>query len=87
MTRKTIQRPVIASALVALLGLPALAVEIDPAVDVNADAMYSYPELQVVYPDMTEDQFTVMDTNGDGLLDVDEVTAATESGMMPASDG
>ena len=55
--------------------------------DVDADGMYSYPELQAVMPEMTEDQFVVLDVNGDGLLDADEIAAATEAGMLPASEG
>ena len=46
--------------------------------------MYSYPELQAVMPEMTEDDFTVLDTSGDGLLDADEIAVATEAGLLPA---
>ena len=59
----------------------------DAEIDVDADGMYSYPELQAVMPEMTEDQFIVLDVNGDGLLDADEIAAATEAGMLPASEG
>ncbi len=59
----------------------------DAEIDVDADGMYSYPELQAVMPEMTEDQFVVLDVNGDGLLDADEIAAATEAGMLPASEG
>jgi len=56
-------------------------------IDVNGDGMYSYPELLVVLPDMTEDEFTVLDASGDGLLDADEIAAGTEAGLLPAMDG
>jgi len=56
----------------------------DAAIDINGDGMYSYPELQAVMPEMTEEEFTAMDVSGDGLLDADEITAATEAGQLPA---
>jgi len=81
MTRKTLM--LIPAAL--LLATP-LAAQ-DAAIDVNADGMYSFPELQAVMPDMTEDTFTALDANGDGLLDADEIAAGTDAGLLPASDG
>lgn len=72
-------------ALLALATSPLMAQ--DAEIDVNGDGMYSYPELQVVMPDMTEDEFTVLDANGDGLLDADEIAAGTEAGLLPAMDG
>ncbi|SEW04929.1 EF hand [Cognatiyoonia koreensis] len=81
MTRKTLM--LIPAAL--LLATP-LAAQ-DAAIDVNADGMYSFPELQAVMPDMTEDTFTTLDANGDGLLDADEIAAGTDAGLLPASDG
>ena len=59
----------------------------DAEIDVDADGMYSYPELQAAMPEMTEDEFVVLDVNGDGLLDADEIAAATEAGLLPASEG
>lgn len=69
-------------AMLAALAAPALAQ--DAAIDINGDGMYSYPELQAVMPTMTEDDFTVMDVSGDGLLDADEIEAATEAGLLPS---
>ena len=63
----------------------ASAQEVDPNIDVNGDGFYSFPEVGTVYPDLTDAQFTVMDTTGDGLLDMAEVMAAQEAGLMPAS--
>ena len=73
-------------ALVATCAAAPLAAQ-DAEIDVDADGMYSYPELQAVMPEMTEDQFTVLDVNGDGLLDADEIAAGTEAGLLPASEG
>ena len=69
-------------ALVVALAAPAFAQNAE--VDVNGDGMYSFPELQAVLPDMTEDDFTVLDSTGDGLLDADEIAIGTEAGMLPA---
>ena len=74
-----------AAALVTLAGA-ASAQEADPNIDVNGDGFYSYPEVATIYPDVTDAQFTEMDTTGDGLLDMAEVMAAQEAGLMPAAE-
>ena len=79
MTRLKLIAPI---AVLAALAMPALAQ--DEAIDINGDGMYSYPELQAVMPSVTEDDFTVMDVSGDGLLDADEIAAATQAGLLPA---
>ena len=61
----------------------AVAQEVDPNVDVNGDGFYSFPELNTVFPDFTDVEFTALDTTGDGLLDMAEVVAAEEAGLMP----
>lgn len=69
----------------ALLALPAVAQ--DATIDVNGDGNYSYPELQVAMPDMTIDDFTMLDGNGDGLLDAEEIAVGVEADILPAMDG
>ena len=64
------------------LAVPAFAQ--DAAIDINGDGMYSFPEVQAVMPEMTEEDFTNLDVSGDGLLDVDEITAATQAGLLPS---
>ena len=66
------------------LGLAGAAVaqDVDAAIDTNGDRMYSFPELTVAYPDMTEEAFTTMDTSGDGLLDAAEVAAGVTAGTI-----
>jgi len=78
MTRQTLM--LIPAAL--LLATP-LAAQ-DAAIDVNADGMYSFPELTAVMPEMTEDTFITLDANGDGLLDADEIAAGTDAGLLPS---
>ena len=75
----------LSAAVFVLIAGAASAQEADPNIDVNGDGFYSYPEVGSVYPDLTDAQFTVMDTTGDGLLDMAEVMAAQEAGLMPAS--
>lgn len=50
--------------------------------DSDGDGLYSMDELMVVYPDMTEDTFAAVDTNGDGSVDADELAAAQEAGTL-----
>ena len=71
----------------ALLAAPAIAQEVDMALDTNGDGMFSFPELAAGYPDLTDEQFTVMDVTGDGLLDSLEVGEAVAAGMITPSGG
>ncbi|HCP80040.1 MAG TPA: hypothetical protein DIT67_00015 [Octadecabacter sp.] len=75
----------LSAAVFVLIAGAASAQEADPNIDVNGDGFYSFPEIGTVYPDLTDAQFTVMDTTGDGLLDMAEVMAAQEAGLMPVS--
>lgn len=75
-------------ALIAMaLAAPVAAQEADPAVDVNGDGFYSFPELSAVAPDLTDEDFSAMDATGDGLLDMAEVAAAVDAGMLPPMEG
>ena len=79
-------RNALSIALIAgLLAAPTFAQ--DAAIDVNGDEMYSFPEVLAVMPDMSEAEFMALDANGDGLLDVDEIAAGIEAGVLPATDG
>ena len=72
--------------VLALIAGVATAQEADPNIDVNGDGFYSFPEVGTVYPDLTDADFTAMDTTGDGLLDMAEVTAAQDAGLMPMTE-
>ena len=69
--------------LVAVAGTAA-AQEVDPNIDINGDGFYSFPEIGTIYPDITAEVFTEIDTTGDGLLDMAEVMVAQDLGLMPA---
>lgn len=75
-----------AAALALTIAGAASAQEADPNIDVNGDGFYSFPELGTIFPDLTDEAFTAMDTTGDGLLDMAEVMAATDAGMMPVAE-
>ncbi len=53
--------------------------------DSDADGMASFAEVLAVMPDMTVETFELADLNQDGLIDTDELTAAQEAGILPAS--
>ncbi|MFX0547357.1 EF-hand domain-containing protein [Roseovarius sp. S1116L3] len=55
------------------------------AMDTNADGMLTMDEVQAAYPDMTAEQFSEIDSNGDGAVDDAELTAAKDAGLLPAS--
>lgn len=53
--------------------------------DSDADGMASFAEVLEIMPDMSVESFELVDLNGDGLIDLDELTAAQEAGLLPAS--
>lgn len=50
--------------------------------DADASGAWSLSELQTVWPDMTDEAFTAVDTNADGAVDTDELTAAIDAGTV-----
>lgn len=59
----------------------------DVAVDTDGDGMVSMEEFATAYPDLTDETFAAADANADGMLDEAELAAATEAGLIPASEG
>ncbi len=55
--------------------------------DANEDGLLTMDEVQAAYPEVTADQFSQIDINGDGAIDDAELTTAQEAGLMPASEG
>ncbi|MCB1329969.1 MAG: EF-hand domain-containing protein [Maritimibacter sp.] len=82
---KTIKAAPIAFGLV-LAATPALFAQ-DAGPDTDGDGMVTIEEFTAAYPDLTEDVFTAADANADGYLDADEIAAAAEAGLMPATEG
>lgn len=66
-----------------LLGLGATAATAEVQ-DANGDGVYSMDELQVTYPELTEDVFGQLDANGDGALDAEELAVAEQAGILKA---
>jgi hypothetical protein len=53
-------------------------------VDTDGDGMYSFAELLVGYPGLTEETYTTMDANADGAVYADELAAAQSGGLYPS---
>jgi len=51
--------------------------------DANADKMLSMEEMKAAYPEISEDQFTLANANGDGALTEQELKGAVEAGVLP----
>ena len=52
--------------------------------DTDGNGTYSMEELKAAYPDVTEDTFAIVDVNGDGAVDSDELAAAENAGLLKA---
>lgn len=52
--------------------------------DTDGDGMYSMEELIVALPDLTDEIFGEIDTDGDNLASGDEIDAAIEAGLIEA---
>ncbi len=59
----------------------------DAMMDIDGDGLVTLEELQVSYPDVTEDQFLAMDIDASGALDEAELTMATDAGLLPVMEG
>lgn len=51
--------------------------------DSDGDGVVSFTEMLAQYPTLTEEGFGAVDTNGDGVVDEEEFTAAVEGGLIP----
>ncbi len=76
----------LAAAFILATAGAASAQEADPAIDVNGDGFYSFPEINTLFPDVTDEVFTQIDTTRDGLLDMAEVMSAQNAGLIPVSE-
>jgi len=67
----------------ALLAAPAFAqVAASDIPDVDGNGLWSLEELQAAYPEMTEETFALIDTSGDGQVDLAEYDAAIAAGLL-----
>lgn len=53
--------------------------------DADGDGAASMAEVQALFPDVTEEAFTAADTDGDGMLNEEELTAAQDAGVIPSN--
>ena len=67
---------------VTLIGFASSAMAFEEGMDADNDGVLSEAEIVVAYPNITQEVFTAVDTNGDGSISIDEWTAATESGIL-----
>jgi hypothetical protein len=74
------------ASILGLAALPALAQDAaaPEIADTDGNGTWSLAELQVAYPDMTEESFTTIDANTDGAVDQAELAAAMADGLLPA---
>ncbi|MBV7393325.1 hypothetical protein [Mameliella sediminis] len=67
--------------------LPAFAQDMEGAkLDMDGDGLVSLEEVQAMYPDVSQDDFTGADADGDGLLSAEELEAARTAGVIPADE-
>ncbi|KAA9005007.1 EF-hand domain-containing protein [Histidinibacterium aquaticum] len=78
------RRVALGALLATIVAIPAVAQMEE--VDTDGDGMASLEELQIVYPELTEDEFATLDANSDGMLDADEMTAGIDDGTLVAVD-
>ena len=50
--------------------------------DADGNGTFSMDELKVAYPDLTEELFVQIDANADGAVDIDELMAARDAGLI-----
>lgn len=55
--------------------------------DADGDGQVSLVELQALLPEVTPEAFIDADTDADGLLSMDELSAAQEAGTLPMIEG
>lgn len=54
--------------------------------DIDQDGLYSLVEIQAEYPNMTQAEYDVLDSNDDAAVDPDEFAAAVANGTLTPTD-
>ena len=79
------RHPILAAAC---LGTAVLATSVvAQEMDADGDGMYSMDEMMAAFPALTEETFTTADTNGDGMIDAEELAGAQADGLVPMQEG
>lgn len=71
-----------AAAITMMVAAPVLA---QSEMDTDGDGVYSFTEMLVAFPTLTEETFITIDANGDGGVDDTELASAQEAGVLPAT--
>ena len=75
---------ILLASILGLAALPVLAQDAAAPADTDGNGTWSLAELQVSYPDLTEETFGKVDANVDGAVDQAELAAAMADGVLPA---
>ena len=75
------RRAAVGTLMADLIAAPAFALTVSD-VDTDGDSLISFTEMAVMYPDISEEAFAVIDTGGDSFVDEAELTAALEAGLI-----
>ena len=81
---KTMKYVTLVAALAASVAFSANAMSSE--IDKDVYGMASLSELLVSYPELTEELFREMDTDGDGLINDEEMAIAVDLGMLADPD-
>lgn len=71
-----------ATLTIAVLSLSTAAFAMSDA-DANGDKMLTLDEMKAAYPEISEDQFMQADADSDGVLSEQELSDATQAGVLP----
>jgi hypothetical protein len=82
----TMNRTLTATMIALTLPVAVLAADFD-ALDGDSDGYVSMAEFQEALPSLSVDAFLSADTNADGALNPEEVSAAQSDGILPPSEG
>jgi len=77
---KSMNRIIMGAFLSAALATSAGAMTAD--VDTDGDGLASMAELQVIYPDLTEELFQEIDADADGFVNDEEMVAAVDAELI-----
>jgi len=73
-----------ATAFAALVATPLMAQDMGAVADTDGNGTFSMEELQVAFPDLSEEVFAEIDTSADGEVDTAELEAALGAGLLTA---